>query len=147
MDAPEAGPSGSTYTALDDDFELSDGEEDQLTVDHSDDESDGDSASSSGSSRSGSASSTHSDDDYAAGGGASSRSQGKKPAWTDPDDGGMEIDIAADSRLRKLRRTVDEEVVGGRDYEGRLRAQCVSLLHVLSIISQLTTLSYADSKR
>lgn len=123
MDAPEAGPSGSTYAALDDDFELSDGEEDQLAVEHSDDETDDDSASSSGSSNS-SASSTHSDD-YAAGVGSSSKSQGKKPAWTDPDDGGMEIDIAADSRLRKLRRTVDEEIVGGRDYEGRLRAQYV----------------------
>jgi U3 small nucleolar RNA-associated protein 18 len=125
MDAPEAGPSGTTYTALDDDFELSDGEEDQLAVEHLEDESDDDSASSSGSSSgSSSASSTHLDE-YAAGGGSSSIAQGKKPAWTDPDDGGMEIDIAADSRLRKLRRTADEEVVGGRDYEVRLRAQYV----------------------
>lgn len=118
MDAPEAGPSGSTYAALEEDFELSDAEEDQLDVDHSNSDSDTDSDASSASSSS-SASSTHSQD-FAA---SSSKAQGKKPAWTDPDDGGVEIDIAADSRLRKLRRTADEDVVGGRDYEGRLRAQ------------------------
>jgi U3 small nucleolar RNA-associated protein 18 len=112
---PEAGPSGSAYAALDDEVEFSDDEDDQQAGDSS---SSSDSESDSGSESSSSASSYHSDDF-----GASRKSQGKKPAWTDPDDGDLEVDIAAQSRLRKLRRTVDEEVVGGRDYEGRLRAQ------------------------
>jgi hypothetical protein len=42
-------------------------------------------------------------------------------AWKDSDDEGVVVDVAATSRLRKLRRTEEEGAVAGGDYEKRLR--------------------------
>lgn len=50
-------------------------------------------------------------------------SQKKGPAWTDPDDPALEVSLAGDKRRRKLRDAVSEDVVGGREYERRLRRQ------------------------
>lgn len=47
----------------------------------------------------------------------------KAPAWTDPDDITLQISLASDNRLRKLRDAPSEDAVGGREYESRLRRQ------------------------
>lgn len=47
----------------------------------------------------------------------------KAPAWTDPDDTGLSVALAENKRLRKLRDAPSENVVGGREYERRLRRQ------------------------
>ncbi|KAG8831431.1 hypothetical protein FRC17_003167 [Serendipita sp. 399] len=46
-----------------------------------------------------------------------------KSKWVDPDDEELRISIASDKRLRKLRRTVEEDVITGNEYEERLRNQ------------------------
>ncbi len=53
----------------------------------------------------------------------SDTSDERKPAWHDPDDDEMHINIASKSRLRKLRNEDDEEVVSAVEYQKRLRAQ------------------------
>ena len=52
-------------------------------------------------------------------------SHSKPPAWTDPaDTKSAHISLlSGPTRLRKLRQTVDEDEISGRDYETRLRAQ------------------------
>jgi U3 small nucleolar RNA-associated protein 18 len=50
-------------------------------------------------------------------------SSNRKPAWTDPDDTSLQVSLAASNRLRKLRDAPDEDAVGGREYERRLRRQ------------------------
>jgi U3 small nucleolar RNA-associated protein 18 len=51
-------------------------------------------------------------------------SKGRKtPAWTDPDDITLQVSLASDKRLRKLRDAPSEDAVGGREYERRLRRQ------------------------
>jgi len=52
-----------------------------------------------------------------------SKSQKKGPAWVDPDDLDVQVSLASDKRLRKLRDTAAEDEIGGRDYERRLRRQ------------------------
>eukprot|EP01137_Pigoraptor_chileana_P019040 Opistho-2@79493 len=49
--------------------------------------------------------------------------QRRAPAWVDDDDGALNVDIAGERRLRKLRKTEDEEEIDGADYEARLRSQ------------------------
>lgn len=51
------------------------------------------------------------------------KSQKKGPAWTDPDDLDVQVSLASNKRLRKLRDTAAEDEIGGRDYERRLRRQ------------------------
>lgn len=48
-------------------------------------------------------------------------------AWHDSDDEGLEVDITAKRRLRKLRKTEEDEVVGGLDYVERLRSHFCKL--------------------
>ncbi|KZT68862.1 WD40 repeat-like protein [Daedalea quercina L-15889] len=50
-------------------------------------------------------------------------SKQKGPTWTDPDDPALQVSLAGDKRGRKLREAVSEDVIGGRDYERRLRRQ------------------------
>lgn len=47
----------------------------------------------------------------------------KKAAWTDPDDSTIEVSLADNKRLRKLRDAPDERVVGGAQYEAKLRRE------------------------
>ncbi|KAH7884117.1 WD40-repeat-containing domain protein [Phlebopus sp. FC_14] len=47
----------------------------------------------------------------------------KAPAWTDPDDANVQVSLTSNNRLRKLRDAPSEEIVGGREYERRLRRQ------------------------
>ncbi|KAH7925692.1 WD40 repeat-like protein [Leucogyrophana mollusca] len=47
----------------------------------------------------------------------------KAPAWTDPDDNTVQVSLASNTRLRKLRDAPSEDIVGGREYERRLRRQ------------------------
>ena len=51
------------------------------------------------------------------------KSQKKGPAWVDPDDLDVQVSLASNKRLRKLRDTAAEDEIGGRDYERRLRGQ------------------------
>lgn len=51
--------------------------------------------------------------------------QSKKSAWTDPDDSELQISLADDKRVRKLRVAADENQVGSKVYESRLRQQSV----------------------
>jgi len=44
----------------------------------------------------------------------------KNAAWVDPDDVNIEVSLASDNRLRKLRDAPVEDIVKGRDYEARL---------------------------
>ena len=50
-------------------------------------------------------------------------SKKKGPAWVDPDDLDVQVSLASNKRLRKLRDTAAEDEIGGRDYERRLRRQ------------------------
>lgn len=45
------------------------------------------------------------------------------PAWQDSDDEKLMVSLASDHRLRKLRRTEDEDVITGKEYARRLRQQ------------------------
>lgn len=47
----------------------------------------------------------------------------KSAAWADPDDQNIQVSLASDKRLRKLRDGPQEDTIGGRDYEARLRRQ------------------------
>ncbi len=46
-----------------------------------------------------------------------------KAAWHDSDDETLKVSLATEGRLRKLRRTEDEDLVSGKEYARRLRAQ------------------------
>ncbi len=46
-------------------------------------------------------------------------------AWSDSDDDDVVVDLAAKSRLRKLRKTEEEVGVAGADFAGRLRKRFV----------------------
>lgn len=54
---------------------------------------------------------------------ASSSKTRKPSAWEDPDDTNITVSLAKDTRLRKLRDAPSDDVVGGREYERRLRRQ------------------------
>lgn len=45
----------------------------------------------------------------------------KKAAWVDPDDATLTVSLATAPRLRKLRDSATEDIVGGTQYEARLR--------------------------
>lgn len=47
----------------------------------------------------------------------------KKSAWVDADDSSLSVSLASTRRLRKLRDTLAEDVVGGAQYEARLRRE------------------------
>lgn len=47
----------------------------------------------------------------------------KEAAWTDPDDTKVQVSLSTHKRLRKLRETREDDQVGGREYERRLRKQ------------------------
>lgn len=47
----------------------------------------------------------------------------KAPAWVDTDDANLEVSLANNKRLRKMRDAPAEDVIGGREYERRLRRQ------------------------
>ncbi|KAJ3536589.1 hypothetical protein NM688_g6817 [Phlebia brevispora] len=47
----------------------------------------------------------------------------KGPAWVDPDDANLEVSLANNKRLRKMRDAPSEDAIGGREYERRLRRQ------------------------
>ncbi len=47
----------------------------------------------------------------------------KKAAWIDPDDSSIQVSLADNKRLRKLRDAPEENVVGGAQYEARLRRE------------------------
>lgn len=52
---------------------------------------------------------------------------GGAPAWEDPDDATLEVDLTLRNRTKKLRRYDDEVAVSGAEYERRLRDQFVKL--------------------
>jgi U3 small nucleolar RNA-associated protein 18 len=52
-----------------------------------------------------------------------SESEGDKPAWEDSDDERLVVSLASVPQLRKLRETVDDDMVNGKDYSRRLRKQ------------------------
>ncbi|KAJ1310786.1 hypothetical protein OPQ81_009306 [Rhizoctonia solani] len=54
---------------------------------------------------------------------SSTSSSRKKAAWVDPDDNQLDISIASERRLRKLRNSAAEDTISGREYETRLRRQ------------------------
>lgn len=47
----------------------------------------------------------------------------RKAAWVDPDDINIQVSLSSDKRLRKLRDTIEDDTIGGKDYEARLRRQ------------------------
>ncbi|KAL4254939.1 WD repeat UTP18 family protein [Abortiporus biennis] len=47
----------------------------------------------------------------------------KAPAWQDPDDVNIEVSISTNKRLRKLRDAPSDDILGGKEYERRLRRQ------------------------
>ena len=51
------------------------------------------------------------------------KGKGRKPVWQDPDDEGVQINVANVSRLRKLRESESEAVLTGTEYQERLREQ------------------------
>ena len=55
------------------------------------------------------------------------RQKSGEAKWVDDDDEKINVDIASKRRLRKLRKTVEEGDVSGKEFEGRLREQHVKL--------------------
>lgn len=64
--------------------------------------------------------------------GASSSTK-KGPAWIDPSDGNVSVSLASDKRLRKLRDGPEDDVISGRQYETKLRQQCVLHLSISNV--------------
>lgn len=54
---------------------------------------------------------------------AESEDEGDKPAWEDSDDERLVVSLASVPQLRKLRDTVDDDMVNGKEYSRRLRKQ------------------------
>ncbi|KAF2031001.1 WD40 repeat-like protein [Setomelanomma holmii] len=52
-----------------------------------------------------------------------SEEEGDKPVWEDSDDERLVVSLASVPQLRKLRETVDDDVVNGKEYSRRLRKQ------------------------
>ncbi|CBY02300.1 similar to U3 small nucleolar RNA-associated protein [Plenodomus lingam JN3] len=52
-----------------------------------------------------------------------SEDENDKPAWEDSDDERLVVSLASVPQLRKLRETVDDDMVNGREYARRLRKQ------------------------
>lgn len=50
-----------------------------------------------------------------------------KAAWEDPDDAALEVDFKHRAKTNKFRRSADEELVSGKDYEQRLREHFVKM--------------------
>ncbi|EXJ91432.1 hypothetical protein A1O1_04544 [Capronia coronata CBS 617.96] len=50
-------------------------------------------------------------------------SSDKEPVWLDSDDDRMTVSLASNTRLRKLRDTLDDDIISGREYIQRLRRQ------------------------
>ncbi|KAI8074387.1 WD40-repeat-containing domain protein [Gongronella butleri] len=51
----------------------------------------------------------------------------RQPAWQDNDDAMLQISLKQTNRLRKLRKTEDEDVINGKEYEHRLRKQYIKM--------------------
>lgn len=54
---------------------------------------------------------------------ADSEDEDDKPAWEDSDDERLVVSLASVPQLKKLRETVDEDMVNGKEYARRLRKQ------------------------
>jgi U3 small nucleolar RNA-associated protein 18 len=54
---------------------------------------------------------------------AESDDEDDKPAWDDSDDERLVVSLASVPQLRKLRETVDDDMVNGKEYSRRLRRQ------------------------
>ncbi|KAF2823039.1 U3 small nucleolar RNA-associated protein-like protein [Ophiobolus disseminans] len=52
-----------------------------------------------------------------------SEDENDKPAWEDSDDERLVVSLASVPQLKKLRETVDDDVVNGKEYSRRLRKQ------------------------
>lgn len=52
-----------------------------------------------------------------------SESEDDKPAWEDSDDERLVVSLASVPQLRKLRETLEDDVVNGKEYSRRLRKQ------------------------
>lgn len=57
---------------------------------------------------------------------AESDAEKKRPAWVDDDDENVLVSLASEKRVRKLRKTEDDDVVTGREYTERLRERFAS---------------------
>lgn len=53
------------------------------------------------------------------------------PAWVDPSDANVQVSLAKDKRLRKLRDGPEDDVVSGKQYESKLREQYVAWCPIL----------------
>ncbi|DBB01100.1 hypothetical protein WJX77_009600 [Trebouxia sp. C0004] len=58
---------------------------------------------------------------------AAPSTSGRRPVWDDADDLSAQVNIAAQPRLRKLRKTEQDGIVSGKEYEARLRQQHAKL--------------------
>ncbi|KAG9017873.1 hypothetical protein FRB93_004684 [Tulasnella sp. JGI-2019a] len=52
-----------------------------------------------------------------------SSSKSKRPTWVDPSDANIQVSLANDKRLRKLREDPADDIVSGKQYEMKLREQ------------------------
>ena len=50
-------------------------------------------------------------------------SESKRSVWKDDDGDCVQVDLTAQNRTKKLRKTLDEDILSGKDYESRLRMQ------------------------
>jgi hypothetical protein len=47
----------------------------------------------------------------------------KRSVWKDDDEDSIQVNLMAQSRTKKLRKNIDEELLSGKEFEGRLREQ------------------------
>ncbi|KAF2664675.1 WD40 repeat-like protein, partial [Microthyrium microscopicum] len=69
------------------------------------------------------------------------------PAWADSDDDRIRISLATASRLRKLRKTEEEDVISGKDYIRRLKHQYQKLHPVPQWVSDAHTSRQGKKRR
>ena len=58
----------------------------------------------------------------------SKQDKGMVPAWVDKQANSIKVDISNESRLRKLKKTENEDVIEGADFQKRLKKQHDSIV-------------------
>ncbi|ORX47169.1 WD40 repeat-like protein [Hesseltinella vesiculosa] len=70
----------------------------------------------------------------------------RQPAWQDNDDAMLQISLKQTNRLRKLRKSEDEDIINGKEYEHRLRTQYIKM-HALPSWAELPSEQSARKRK
>ncbi|EKX37648.1 hypothetical protein GUITHDRAFT_77909 [Guillardia theta CCMP2712] len=68
------------------------------------------------------------------------------PAWQDEDDKNVSVDIKSKDRLKKLRKSEEEEAIDGEEYAQRLRSQVLKVNNNVSWATRAANVKSADGE-